>query len=40
MKFGSVLFLDFYRKKKPHCTALLGMATTLLPKHSVKQVAM
>lgn len=26
------------RKKKPHCTVLLGMATTLLPKHFVKQV--
>lgn len=35
-------FLIFHvdRRKKLHCTALLGMATTLLPKHSVKQVAM
>lgn len=28
------------RKKKPHCTALLGTATTLWPKHSVKPGAM
>lgn len=36
----SFLIFDVDRKKKPHCIALLGMATTLLPKHSVKQVAM
>lgn len=28
------------RKKKPHCIVLLGMATTLLPKHFVKQAVM
>lgn len=35
-------FLIFHvnRKKKPHCIALLGTATTLLPKLSVKQAAM
>lgn len=41
--FRSVVFCFYFpfdRKKKPHCTVLLGMATTLLPKHSVKQVAM
>ena len=40
--FNSFFFFIFRvdRKKRPHCIVLLGMATTLLPKHSVKQVAM
>lgn len=40
----SVLLFFFFifhvdRKRKPHCIVLLGTATTLLPKHCVKQVA-
>lgn len=35
------VFIIFHvdRRKKPHCTVLLGTATTLLRKHCVKQVA-
>lgn len=33
-------FVNIDRKKKLLCTVLLGMATTLLPKHFVRQVVM